>query len=71
MLNFTLKLYKVTAAGKNFLTEVGRHELQAASLKDAVAEGWTTQIPSFDDSDFALLFDDQNVAVWRYDADRT
>ena len=66
---YEIRLYKPTIHNPNKFEVVNRIPFQASDDAEALVKAPLTQIPVWDDSDWALLFGEDGRTLWRLDRD--
>lgn len=64
---YELRLYKRTASEKPLHHMVDAYRLEAANDAEAKDMARQTEIPCFDDSDYAVLYGPNGAELWRID----
>ncbi len=64
---YKLRLYKRLPTHKNLHQVVDQYGIEATNDDDAKVKAQALEIPSFDDSDFAVLYGANGAVIWRKD----
>ena len=67
MKNYELRLYKRSTGSKALSQVVDQYLIEAKDDADAVLIAKRQQIPTFDNSDFAVLYGPDGSLLWRLD----
>ena len=71
MSSYSLKLFKQKGSSKNTHGLVQEIVIEAPTHEEAISKAKNAEIPTFDDSDLALLFSEDGKEIWRLYANRS